>query len=251
MRESFFSGAQYPLRAAFFILRTPSIWPFCIAPLLINAIVVVLVWIWVGSLAGQWASHHFNGDAWYWRSLHFLAMILLFFLKLVASLAAFVIAGNIASAPFNDFLSEKVDKIASGWKDERSHGIGTRIKLLLVVVIQEAGRLAIYLSIMLPLFLLSFFPAFTLFTTAAQYAVSSMFFAVDYFAYPLERRGTLLLKQKFAFAREHLPVSLGFGAAMTLIALVPIVNFLFLPLGVVGGTLLFGSLLRNNSRAAG
>jgi uncharacterized protein involved in cysteine biosynthesis len=103
--------------------------------------------------------------------------------------------------------------------------------------------MAIYLGLMLVLFVASFFPVVAPATTAAQIATSSAFFALDYLAYPLERRGQLLLSQKFAFTRRHLAPSLGFGLTMTLIGLVPLVNFVFIPLGVVGGTLLFAEIM--------
>jgi uncharacterized protein involved in cysteine biosynthesis len=91
-------------------------------------------------------------------------------------------------------------------------------------------------------------PVLTPFTTAAQLFLAAMFFAVDYLSYPLERRGVLLARDKKAFANNHFGASLGFGAMMTLIALIPFVNFLFLPLGVVGGTLLFADLSGEKAR---
>jgi uncharacterized protein involved in cysteine biosynthesis len=111
-----------------------------------------------------------------------------------------------------------------------------------VTLAQEGKRLIGYGILAALLFALSFIPVLTPFTTAAQLFLASMFFAVDYLSYPLERRGVLLVRDKKAFARLHFGASLGFGATMTLIAFIPLVNFLFLPLGVVGGTLLFADL---------
>jgi hypothetical protein len=74
---------------------------------------------------------------------------------------------------------------------------------------------------------------------------TAMFFATDYLSYPLERRGALLFKDKMRFARKVTPISLGFGCAITIIFLIPFVNFVFFPLAVVGGTLLFADLIES------
>lgn len=238
----FFSGVQYPLRAAFFVLRHPSLWPYCIIPLIINIALVVGLVYWMHAYAHTWFQHHLTSANWFWHVVRVVAEWLSALLVLLAALVAFVIIGSIASVPFNDLLSERVDKIITGWRDTQALSWGRKGWHLAVTLTQEAKRLSVYGTIAVLLFLLSFIPVLTPFTTAAQLFLAAMFFAVDYLSYPLERRGVLMARDKKAFARTHFGASLGFGATMTLIALIPFVNFLFLPLGVVGGTLLFADL---------
>ncbi|MGI8904912.1 MAG: EI24 domain-containing protein [Candidatus Sumerlaeaceae bacterium] len=244
----FFSGVHYPLRAAIFILRHPSLWPYCVIPLLINTALVIGLVFWLHGYTDTWFEHHLTGTSWYWVALRKAAEWFSVVLVIVAALIAFVILGSLVALPFNDLLSERADKIVTGWRDTSQHGVGRKAWHLVVTLVQESKRLSVYGILAALLLVLSFVPPLAPFTTAAQLFLAAMFFAVDYLSYPLERRGVLLARDKKAFAHSHFGASLGFGATMTLIALIPLVNFLFLPLGVVGGTLLFADLAGENQR---
>lgn len=241
------SGARYPVRAFFFILRHPSIWPLCIAPLLINILLVVVVWHY----SGQWFEHllreNFAKGGWWQTAVYYGMAVLLFMARLVATLVSFVTVGNLVAIPFNDLLSEQTDKIAGQWRDDRPFQPARFMREVFVLMIQEVKRIMIYLPLMMILFVAGWMGPLAPFALAGKLGVSSFFFAAEYFAYPLERRGALLLKQKMDFAREHLWRSLGFGAVMTAIGVLPLVNFLFIPLGVVGGTLLFVEINRKRT----
>jgi CysZ protein len=243
----FFSGAHYPLRAGLFIISHPSLWPYCIIPLIINIALVVGLVIWMDRYTETWFAHHLADTGWFMHALRTVAKWLSVLAVIVGALVAFVIVGSMASLPFNDLLSERTDKIVTGWRDTKSIGWGKKAWQLFTTVVQEGKRLSIYGILAALLFILSFIPPLTPFTTAAQLFLAAMFFAVDYLSYPLERRGVYLARDKKAFAHSHFGASLGFGATMTLIALVPFVNFLFLPLGVVGGTLLFADLAKQRN----
>ena len=235
----FLAGATYPVRALSYILGHPRAWPFCVLPLLINIAVVAGVWVWTGHLAGEWMADHLVREGWWGTLLRWLAVAAVFLLRLLAVLLSFVIVGNMASSPFNDFLSEHVDKAVSGWRDPEPFGVARMVRTFVRTPVLEFRRLAVYGLIMVPLLLASFMPLLTLFAAAAQFLVSAHFFALDGYSYPLERRGVWTLREKYGRVRRHRAASLGFGLAMSVLFLVPVVNFLFIPLSVVGGTLLF------------
>ena len=66
------------------------------------------------------------------------------------------------------------------------------------------------------------------------------YLSFDYFAYPLERRGILNFRHKVDWMNQHVDYFIGFGSTMNLFAMVPLVRYLFIPIGVVGAALLFG-----------
>jgi CysZ protein len=239
---SFLTGFGCPLQAAAFVLRRPSLWPWCIAPIVINVVVVVGVWWWVGELSREWLAGAVTKEGWAWTALRFALSVLLVLLRIVAALAAFVIFGNIASTPFNDFLSERVDRILTGWTQDEPFSLRRQALRILTTIAQEAKRLGIFLALTSALFIASFFPLATPVTASAQVLLTAWFLALDYVSYPLERRGTVLLGRKMAFVRANGEPCLGFGAAMAIICMVPLVNFVFIPIGVVGGTLLYARL---------
>ncbi len=241
----FASGFRYPLVAAFYIIRHPSLWPWCILPILINIIVIVLLWIWTGRFSEHLVEAYVtDATGWFWEALRKGAEVLVFFARIVITLVAFVVVGSFAALPFNDLLSEQTDKIAGGWNDPRPFSPVRMTRDLAITGFQEGKRMVLYLSLVVPLFLLSFIPLFAPFTLILNVIVSAMFFTSDYLAYPMERRGALMFRDKFMIARRYFFPSLGFGCAVTLLALVPVINFIFFPLAVVGGTLLFNDLVR-------
>jgi CysZ protein len=232
---------RYPFKALLFIVRHPSVWPLCLLPILINTVLIILVWRWTGGLADEWLRTHLQGDVWYWKALHTGAVVVAFVLRMLIAIASFVIFGNLAALPFNDLLSERVDKLL-GWRDERGLSWWARTGEFAKTVVQELLRITVYGLGMLALIILSFVPLMTPFAAAGQFLLSAQFLALDYMSYPLERRGFLLLKEKLEFSRAHARESLFFGAAVALVGFIPLVNCLFIPLGVVGGTLLHSDL---------
>jgi CysZ protein len=225
-----------------FILARPRLWPWCLAPFVINVVVVVAVWWWSGRYAHHWIAPLQERDTWLWRMVGFIASGLAMLLRAIVALVAFVVIGNIASTPFNDFLSDRTDRIVSGWSDPADVGIMHKIGRTVVLVTQEVRRMLLFVAVSLLLLFASLSGALALFAAAMQFIVTAWFFALDYLAYPLERRGLLRLRQKRDFVHAHLAPCLGFGATMTLLCMVPLVNFFFIPLGVVGATLLYGRI---------
>lgn len=241
----FVSGFRYPAVAAFFILRHPSLWPWCVLPILINIVVILFLWSWTGDYSHQLLTAHVSdAPGWYWEALRMGAKVLAFIVRAIVTLVAFVVVGTIAAVPFNDFLSEQTDKLAGGWRDPRPFSLKRTAWELFITGIQEGKRMTLFLLIIIPLFAMSFIPVLAPFSFAAKLIVSAIFFTADYVSYPMERRGALLFRHKLLVARRYLFPSLGFGLAVTCIALIPVINFLFFPLAVVGGTLLFNDLVR-------
>jgi CysZ protein len=239
----YISALPYPLRAVGFILRHPSLWPYCLIPLIINVVVLWLAWRWTGSVADQWLATHLQESGWVWQSLRWATGALLIVARVIITLILMVVIGNAAAVPFNDFLSERVD-VLLGWRDERNLPFGRKLAELAITVLQELKRISLFLAISAALLIMSFTGALAPLAAPLQLLVAAEFFALDYLSFPLERRGTLLLGQKIAFTREHAARCLGFGTAMAAVGVIPIVNFLFIPLGVVGGTLLHGDIQR-------
>jgi len=243
----FAGGFRYPLLAAFYIVRHPSLWPWCVIPVVINVIVLGLIWWWTGNYSEQLlASYLPNGTGWYWDLLRKGAVVLVFVARAVITLVSFVVVGTFAALPFNDLLSEQTDKIAGGWRDDRPFSPARMGWELAVTGLQEGKRMTMYLVLIVPLFLLSFIPILAPFTLTLKVIITAFFFTTDYLSYPMERRGALLFRHKMMIARRFFFPSLGFGCAVTCLALIPVINFMFFPLAVVGGTLLFSDLVRQS-----
>lgn len=240
-------GIFYPIKALWFIIRHPSVWPWCIVPVIINIAVLYFSWGWLTEFLGSIFGSYFVGNSWWESGLRYVMTFLSFMIRIAAMLVLFIVVGTVAALPFNDFLSEQTDKIANRWADPLPFSIRRTIKALTVTLLQEVKRLSVYVIIITPLFLLSFIPIFAPFTLAIKLIITALFFATDFLSYPLERRGVLLFREKMKFARRYGAVSVGFGLGVTCLAMIPLINFLLFPLAVVGGTLMFGDITRQNA----
>lgn len=75
-------------------------------------------------------------------------------------------------------------------------------------------------------------------------AIAVFLSGLDFFDIPLSARG-MALRNKLGVIFSNKSLALGFGAAAYLMLLIPIVNLLLLPVGVIGATLLTDALDRD------
>ena len=70
------------------------------------------------------------------------------------------------------------------------------------------------------------------------FALTALYFALDYVDWPIARRGLGLRYRRELLARGGATL-FGFGAGVWLFLLVPLLNLFFMPAAVAGGTLLY------------
>ena len=143
--------------------------------------------------------------------------------------------GNILAAPFHEWMSEKVRELEIGKKEERPFSfkvlfqegkrmIGTQIKKLSLILFLEVLVL-----------LLIFIPVFG---TVLSGALTLILLALQFIDFPLEIEKLSVQEQRNRFLKFP-GAWLGFGAGISILLAIPILNFLILPAGVVGASLLY------------
>ena len=70
---------------------------------------------------------------------------------------------------------------------------------------------------------------------------------MQFFDYPLGRR-RLTTRARYRFVNQHRAEAVGFGLAVFLTTLVPLLNFVMLPVAAVGATLLVRTLEEEDAR---
>jgi len=152
---------------------------------------------------------------------------------------AVVMLTNVVAAPFNDFLSEEVERIVTG-----KQGPPFSLKVILRDTVRTVGleilKLVIYAMIMIPLFLLAqLLPAVGhVIYSVFAFLFTALYFAVDYLDWPASRRNRSVT-YRFGLLTDHFMPMFGFGTGVWLFLFIPLVNLLFMPAAVAGGTLLF------------
>jgi CysZ protein len=242
----FWRGFTFPFRgAALVYFRQPGLVRYWGIPLLLTLVLACLV-TW-GALAVRqplvdllWETP--TGDG-FWafvgRFFHVVLEWVVALVALVAGLVVLSLSTNVLAAPFNDALSEAVERLVTG-KPSVAFSLAVVVRDALRTVLLEIAKLALYVSVMGPLFVLSLlvpvlgpilYYVFGFFFTAG-------YFAIDYIDWPASRRDRGI-RQRFGVLRRHWWPMLGFGTGVWLFLFVPLVNLLFMPAAVAGGTLLF------------
>ncbi|MFI5309296.1 MAG: EI24 domain-containing protein [Polyangiales bacterium] len=242
----FFAGLGYVRRGARFVYRErPELARLWLPPLAIT---------FAGLLGVLWLVLHFHGAAidMVWplprgegwlvtvgRGVHHVLEAVATLVLGAAGVVAVALAGSVIAAPFNDALSEAVEASRTG---RRGPGVSMRAiaRDLVRAVGLQLAKLALYAVVMGALFLVGLvLPGLgTLLSPPVGFAITALFFAIDYMDWPASHHG-LTGRARMAFALGHLRPALGLGTGIWLLLLVPLLDLLFMPAAVAGATLLF------------
>lgn len=152
---------------------------------------------------------------------------------------AFSIIANIIASPFNGPLAAAVERQLTHSFDIKSESLWQEIKDALV---NEIIKLKYSLFLMIPLAILSLISlALPLISPAV--AILWMVYTVwvltlEYADYPMSNHGIAFPLQREKIANKRL-LSLGFGSMVMLGTLIPLVNFLVMPVAVAGATKMY------------
>ena len=78
-------------------------------------------------------------------------------------------------------------------------------------------------------------------TTTVAFLLTAVLVGLEFMEGPMGRR-RWTFRDKLAYARRHLWTLVGFGSLMSVAMLVPLVGVAFLPVGAIGGTMMFCDL---------
>ncbi len=241
MRIGFFAAFAYPFRGVAHLAGAPRLWKYAALPFLVNLVVytalaVALWWFVQDVLLGRWLA-----DAWTW--LRWVTGVIAYFAGAVLLAFSFTIVGNIIAAPLLDFLAERI------LADLRGRPLppgGPWIVEALLAVGRQLAKLVVFGAIQLALLALLFIPVVGAAHPVLAALVTVAFLALEYLEYP-QSADRMPLASRLAYFFRHGRESLGFGAALFVLVLVPVVAYVALPSCVVAATLLYHDLGRESA----
>jgi CysZ protein len=209
------------------LVRNPELLSLSLVPMLLTLVLLM------GLIFGAaWTVGWLIGDA-VRSEIRIVAQVLMFLLTLLIAYFLYLPAARVLLAPFAEALSRRTYAIDKGRKI-RQNGQGWARAMwegLKLVVFQAAVALA---ALALGL-------AFPPVGAPVGVAIAIFLGGLDFFDIPLSTRG-LRLRKKLGLIWRNKSLALGFGAAAYLMLLIPVINMLALPVGVVGATLLIDAL---------
>jgi CysZ protein len=229
------SGPQY-LREGLKLVLSPGLRLFVLLPLAINLILFSgLIYLAVHQFE-MWVDT-FMPTLPHWLSfLNYILWPLFVVLVLLMVFFTFTMIANVIAAPFNGFLSEKVEVVIRGTDDFPSFSWAELIEMVPRTFGREMRKLGYFLPRTIGLFILSFIPVVNLIATPLWLVFGIWMMAIQYIDYPADNH-KMSWQDMLAWLRAKRWQSMSFGGIVYLALLIPVVNLLMMPAAVAGATL--------------
>jgi CysZ protein len=236
-----FQGAAY-LRRGFGLLTKAGIRRYVAIPLLLNialfATAIALGGHYVQVLIDAWLPQSAEWVRWIVWPIFALGSILLIIL-------GFSILMNLLGAPFNSMLAHAVLRHLGA---DPSPVPKTFAQEAFGTVVDEGRKFGHLLKWALPLPVIALIPGLQLFAPLYSFLLGAWTLALEYTGYPMGLAGLKFSDQKLALASRRALV-LGFGSAVMLLTLTPMLNFLAMPVAVAGAAILYAEQFRPHATA--
>ena len=234
MRQ-FTQGFKF-LLSGFGLILKPGIRLYVIVPLLINTLLFSLVIIYGASslndLIKQLTSH------WEWLEwLTWLLWPIFLIVSLTIVFFCFSIIANLIGAPFNGLLAAAVERKLI---DEATHEENNipLMQMIVMAIKSECQKFLYFIIRALPLLLLFIIPMVNVAAPLIWFLFSAWMLSLEYSDYPMGNHDILFQDQRKKLAANR-QLALGFGGGVMLLTMIPVINFLAMPVAVAGATRMY------------
>jgi CysZ protein len=231
-----FKGFGYLVQGAQLLMQ-PGLRLFVLLPLLVNIILFAIGLGLLVSYVGGWMD---GFVAWLpvWLSgITWFLWVLFFSLFAMAVFLGFNLLANFIAAPLNGLLAEKVQLYLTG----QSLGEASFSALLATIprsLAREISKLTYYLPRLVILLIISFIPGLNVIAPWLWLLFGAWMMAIQYVDYPMDNNAVKFRQMKTALSQQRM-LHLGFGGGVSLLLMIPIVNFFVMPIAVAGATALY------------
>lgn len=230
MRD-FKAGFNY-LLSGFGLIGKSGIRLFVLIPLFINTILFAGVIVYGANMLGDLINSYLTG---WWEWLSWLLWPLFIIIALTVVFFTFSIIANLIAAPFNGFLAEATEEWITGRTLEEAGSLA-RLPAEIIKAIKSESRKFIYLIIRaVPLLALFFIPLVNFAAPFLWFLFGAWMLALEYLDFPTGNHG-ILFPELRNILKTRRQLAFGFGMGVMLLTLVPVVNFIAIPVAVCGAT---------------
>ncbi len=237
--DSFFRGLAAAPRSLRFIRSHRGLMKYFAVPFLLNIVILSSVVFFTYTAVYDPLLGLVEGSAWYNRLFEFVLAPLLVLLLAILIVLLYSILGSVITAPFNDYLSQKVEETITGSQFDETLSLAAVVKDILRVMANVVKLLLLIVTVQLLLLLLNLIPAAgSVLYSVTGFLTTSFFLGFQFFDFPLERR-RFNFREKMAVAWRFKRTVTGVGASMFLMTFIPVVGFLGLNIATVAAAMLF------------
>ena len=229
------TGPQY-LGQGLKLILSPGLRLFVLLPLTINLILFSgLIVLSMQQFSG-WVDTFMPSLPTWLSFLEYVLWPLFVVLVLLMVFFTFTLLANIIAAPFNGFLSEKVEVVVRGQDDFPPFSGAELMAMVPRTLGREMRKLSYFLPRAIALLILSFIPVLNILAAPLWLVFGVWMMAVQYIDYPADNN-KMSWDDMLAWLREKRWQSLSFGGITYLALLVPGLNIVMMQAAVAGATL--------------
>ncbi|MGR8948342.1 MAG: sulfate transporter CysZ [Gammaproteobacteria bacterium] len=241
MSSQLLLGAGYVVQGMKLISK-PRLRRFVVIPLSIN-IVIFAAGLFALGHAIEWAVSYL--PQWL-QWLRWLLWPLFVLASFVVVFYTFSIIANVIASPFNGFLSAAVERyLLEEPRTSERLSLGAVYRELARTIFAEIRKLLYFVLWAIPCLILFLIPGLNLAAPLVWFAFGAWMLAIEYVDCPLGNHEKPYPVVKKLLARRR-RLALGFGFATMLLTLIPVVNFIAMPVGVAGATALYLDHMRED-----
>ncbi|MFV1998231.1 MAG: sulfate transporter CysZ [Acidiferrobacterales bacterium] len=242
MFADFAAGVGYLFRG-FRLIRQRGLRRYFVGPIVVNITVFVsLIWFgaaWFTEITQKLMP---QGGSWLSGFIEILIWVLIGLIVLVFGFFVFTLAVNFIGAPFNGLLSEKVErKLAPPELESRprkSHFFSD----IFSSIAGEVKKYSVFLVVWILLIAATVTPIVNIVTGPPAAILAPIFgawmMALEYISYPMNNHNKYFSDVR-RWLRKNRMLGLGFGFAVMVATLVPVLNLIVMPAAVAGATALW------------
>lgn len=227
------SGFTALLRG-FPLLLKPGLRHFLWLPLIVNTVLLILIGWAATSYFDAALNHLLPEDSW----LSFLRWLLWPLFAVAYGLFVFygfTAIANIIASPFNSLLAARVEELLTGKPPVDDRGI---LASILPSLLSELRKWGYFLLRAVPILLLLLVPGINVIASVLWLVLGFWFLTIEYIDYPMGNHGMSFPEQRQRLSQRPM-LTLGFGAGVSLVMFVPLLNLAAMPAAVAGATLLW------------
>ncbi|MFT4563649.1 MAG: CysZ protein [Gammaproteobacteria bacterium] len=235
-------GASYAWQG-FSIIVEPQIRVYVVIPLLINIAVFSLGLI-CAAMGISYVIDTFLPDWLDW--LAFILWPIFALASLVIIFYGFTILANLIASPFNGLLAAAVEQHLTGQQANVEFSWRAMGREMLRTLGAELRKLAYFFIWAIPCLILFIIPGVNLIAAPLWFLFGAWMMAIEYIDCPLGNHGLPFPHVKNSL-RARRSLALGFGGTVMFLTMIPIVNFIAMPVAVAGATALYIEQLSNEA----
>lgn len=232
--QHFRQGVQY-LLAGFGLIKQPKVRFYVMMPLLINTILFATVTVYGANNLESLIDYLTTN----WPWLEWLTWLLWpIFVVVICAVVffCFSLLANLIGAPFNGLLAMAVEHTL---RPDLPINNALPLPQMIIGAIQSELQKILYFVIRaLPLLVLFIIPGINIVAPLIWLFFSSWMLAIEYTDYPMGNHDILFKTQRQKLVTKKSLV-LGFGMGIVILAMIPIINFVLMPVAVAGATKMY------------